>query len=91
MAEKCRFLICYDIRDSKRLQRLHRFICDVAFPVQYSIFETELSSVQFEKFQEDLLQRIDPDTDKLTIYRLFKTHPKVELGCCQEEGEVLFF
>jgi CRISPR-associated protein Cas2 len=91
MAEKCKFLICYDIKDTKRLQKLHRFICDVAFPVQYSVFETELTSIQFEKLRANLAQRIDPETDKLTIYRLFKTHTKIELGCCQEDDDVLFF
>ncbi|PXF28688.1 hypothetical protein WH50_24985 [Pokkaliibacter plantistimulans] len=32
------WILCYDIREPKRLQRVHRFMCKCAQPVQYSVF-----------------------------------------------------
>lgn len=30
-------LVCYDIRDPKRLLRVHRFLRSQGFPLQYSV------------------------------------------------------
>jgi len=80
MAEKRKMLICYDITDEKRLRKVHKILSGLAMPVQYSIFEAELSNEQLECLKEKLLPCIDSDTDKLTIYRLFKANAKIELA-----------
>lgn len=90
MSAKRRFLICYDVVDNKRLRNVHKLLCDVALPVQYSVFEAELNNVELSQLQEALLQQIDLAEDKLTIYRLFKKQPKLDLGNKLEENEVIF-
>lgn len=90
MAEKRNFLICYDIADDKRLRRVHKLLSDVAFAVQYSVFEAELSTVEFEQLQAALRQQIKTDVDKVTFYRLFKKQPKLELSNKNDEGDLIF-
>ena len=64
------WLICYDITDSRRLARLHRFLCKQAIPVQYSVFHYEGSPAQMGRLIVDIEKRIDPDTDDVRAYRL---------------------
>lgn len=85
MAEKRRFLICYDIVDNKRLHRVHRLLSDIAMSVQYSVFEAELTNAELQKLQEKLMPCIDTETDKLTIYRLFKKNAKIDLAVYDDD------
>ncbi|MFI3190177.1 CRISPR-associated endonuclease Cas2 [Crenothrix sp. D3] len=85
MAEKRRFLICYDIVDNKRLRRVHRLLSDIAMSVQYSVFEAELTNAELQKLQEKLMPCIDTETDKLTIYRLFKKNAKIDLAVYDDD------
>lgn len=32
------YLVCYDVRDPRRLQRVHRHLLAVGIPLQYSVF-----------------------------------------------------
>ncbi|SJM89900.1 putative CRISPR-associated endoribonuclease Cas2 [Crenothrix polyspora] len=89
MADKRKFLICYDIVDSKRLRRAHRLLSDIAMSVQYSVFEAELSNAELQQLQEKLMPCIDSEADKLTIYRLFKTNAKIDLAV-HDDDELLY-
>jgi CRISPR-associated protein Cas2 len=89
MAEKRKFLICYDIVDEKRLRKVHKLLSAFAMSVQYSVFEAELSNEQLEQLQEKLLLCIKSDADKLTIYRLFKTKAKIDLAIAYDD-EMIF-
>lgn len=89
MAEKRKFLICYDIVNDKRLRKVHRLLSALALSVQYSVFEAELSNEQLERLKEKLLPCIDSDADKLTIYRLFKVNAKIDLALATDD-ELLF-
>lgn len=80
MAEKRKFLICYDIVDDKRLRRVHQLLSNNAMAVQYSVFEAELSNTELNDLTERLMPCIDTNTDKVTIYRLFKTNAKINLA-----------
>ena len=80
MAEKRKFLICYDIVDDKRLRRVHQLLSNIAMAVQYSVFEAELSNAELECLKEKLIQSIDRDSDKISIYRLFKKNAKIDLA-----------
>ncbi len=90
MAEKRKFLICYDIVDEKRLRKVHNVFSTLAMSVQYSVFEAELSNVQLEQLKEKLQPYLKSDADKLTIYRLFKANAKIDLAIAADD-EVLFF
>ena len=48
--------------------------------VQYSVFEAELSNKELDELTAKLMPCINTETDKLTIYRLFKTNPKINLA-----------
>ena len=80
MAEKHKFLICYDIVDDKRLRRVHQLLSNTAMPIQYSVFEAELSNKELDELIAKLMPCIDTDMDKLSIYRLFKVNAKIDLA-----------
>ena len=84
MAEKRKFLICYDIVNPKRLRKTHKLLSSLAQSVQYSVFEAEL-----EQLREQLRPCLDPEEDKLTIYRLFKANAKIDLAFATDD-ELLF-
>ncbi|MDQ6964834.1 MAG: CRISPR-associated endonuclease Cas2 [Mariprofundales bacterium] len=63
-------LICYDIADPKRLQRLHRQLAKQAVMVQYSVYYTEMRVVEIECLKDMIRQYIDADHDDVRIYPL---------------------
>lgn len=50
-----RYLVAYDIRDPKRLRRVHRVVKGFGIPFQYSVFVCDLTSA--ERF--DLLTELE--------------------------------
>jgi len=58
-------------------------------PVQYSVFEAELSNTELQDLQLKLQPCLQNEEDKLTIYRLFKTNAKTDLARANDDG-VLF-
>ena len=89
MAEKRKFLICYDIVNPKRLRKTHKLLSSLAQSVQYSVFEAELNNDQLEQLKEQLRPCLDPEEDKLTIYRLFKANAKIDLAFATDD-DLLF-
>ena len=64
------WLIAYDITDHKRLQRVHRYLKSVAFPLQYSVFVAEENVFGIQRIRDNLAEEIDPKTDDVRIYPL---------------------
>lgn len=62
------WLIAYDIRDPKRLGRMHRFLRKQAHAVQYSVFVAELTERERGRLVAALRKRIDPRRDDLRLY-----------------------
>jgi CRISPR-associated endonuclease Cas2 len=89
MAEKRKFLICYDITAPKRWRKVHNLLSATAMPVQYSVFEAELSNAELAQLQAQLQSCLKTDADKLTIYRLFKTNAKIDLALAADD-ELLY-
>lgn len=71
------WLIAYDIADPRRLGRLHRFMVNMATPVQYSVFHFEGTPAAMGKLMQDLEGYIDPKADDVRAYALPK-HLSVE-------------
>lgn len=90
MDKKRRYLICYDIMDQRRLRKIHRILSHCAMTVQYSVFEVELTLEQLKQLKMTLQKYLDSSEDKLSIYRLFKKGPKVDLGKCNDDGNFIF-
>lgn len=63
-------LICYDIADPKRLQRLHRLVSQCAVMIQYSVYHAVLTQREIKQLLDEIKERIDPKEDDVRIYPL---------------------
>jgi CRISPR-associated protein Cas2 len=63
-------LLCYDIRDPKRLGRVHRVAVRHAVPIQYSVFLLEGDAARVARVLRDVAQEIDPRVDDVRVYPL---------------------
>jgi len=63
-------LVCYDIRDPKRLRRVHRVVRDFGLPAQYSVFSCRLSEQDRAKLVARLLNAIDQRIDAIMLVDL---------------------
>ncbi len=70
MHQPAQFLVCYDISDPKRLQRIHRALKKEGFPIQYSVFSVVMSQAKISLFMQRLALLMDQHEDDLRCYRL---------------------
>ena len=85
-----KYLVCYDICDTKRLRRVHRLIKDWGVPIQFSIFEIEVNSDQFEQLMAELTDLINQEEDKVMFYRLSPEQDRICLGVAVQTEDLLF-
>ena len=79
-------LVTYDIRDNKRLYRMHNFLKNYGVPVQYSVFECDLDTARLGDLKNKALEIMDPAKDGLLIYRVCRDcRKKVEVS---GQGEI---
>lgn len=64
------YLLAYDIRDPKRLQRVHRFMTRYMYRLQYSVFVGHLSDHGRATVMSGVANRINAHTDDVRLYRL---------------------
>ena len=72
-ARETPWLICYDIADPRRLQRVHRVISRRAIPFQYSIFYVSAIRKDIESLLHAVAAEIDPRRDDVRAYPLLTT------------------
>lgn len=65
-----RYLACYDIRDPKRLRRVHRLMKSYGYPVQYSVFVCDLDAMEAVRFRTEATSLIHLDVDSVVIIDL---------------------
>ena len=63
-------LVCYDIRDDRRLRRVHRCMREWGLPLQYSVFYCYLSDRQRQQLTWELRGLIDERVDDVRIYSI---------------------
>ncbi|NMG55564.1 CRISPR-associated endonuclease Cas2 [Aromatoleum aromaticum] len=68
-------IVCYDVNTEtragrRRLRRIARVCEGVGQRVQKSVFEFQISVMQFEELERRLLDEIDLTQDNLRLYRL---------------------
>ncbi len=63
-------LLCYDIRDPRRLNRVHRVAVRHAVPVQYSVFLLDGTSAHVAQVLKEVGREIDPRVDDVRVYPL---------------------
>lgn len=64
------YIICYDITDPRRLQRVHRCLKRRATPLQYSVFLYRGSERQLLRHLAELEDLMDPRSDDVRAYPL---------------------
>ena len=64
------FLVCYDIRDPKRLRRVFKAMRGFGDHLQLSVFRCELSDANKVRMQTALQPIIKHDEDQVLIFRL---------------------
>lgn len=64
------WIIAYDIADRRRLQRAHRYLCQIAIPLQNSVFLFSGSLKTFEHHFAELTAQLNRKEDDLRAYRL---------------------
>lgn len=74
------YLIGYDIRDPRRLSRIHKRMTKYATPVQYSVFLLEGGEIQLRACLSELLAIFDKKVDDLRVYPLPKGAGQWHLG-----------
>jgi CRISPR-associated protein Cas2 len=76
-----RYLVAYDIRDEKRLRRVHKTMKGFGWSMQYSVFICDLDRVELFDMQTRLGDAIHHRADSIAI---------VDLGDPHERGRACF-
>ena len=64
------FMICYDIKDERRIIKVSDTLENSGYRVQRSIFECYLDETEFEAIKKKLACLIDPLEDQVRYYTL---------------------
>ena len=74
-------VVTYDISEDKRRTKVHSLLKSYGQWMQYSVFECEVTVVQYAKLRSRLEKLIKPETDSIRFYSL--------CACCQGKVERL--
>lgn len=74
------WLVAYDIREPRRLGRVHRLLKQEGVPVQYSLFAVRNTPHGVLRLKSALEQIIDAKADDVRIYRLPQRPSYVTIG-----------
>lgn len=78
---KANYLVCYDIRDDRRLRRVFNFTKGHGLHIQYSVFYCRFTWQELKMFKSRLLELIDKRQDDIRIYPLPEDVKVVVMGC----------
>ncbi|MBF0154082.1 MAG: CRISPR-associated endonuclease Cas2 [Magnetococcales bacterium] len=70
MADRHRYVVCYDIIGNRRRARLATCLDGYGDRMQDSVFEAFLDQALFDKMVQHIKQHILPDQDSVLIYPL---------------------
>lgn len=76
-----RFLVAYDIRDDKRLRRVHKTMKGFGWAMQYSVFICDLDRIELYDMETALGQEIHHGVDSIAM---------IDLGDPAERGRQCF-
>ena len=89
---RANYLVCYDIREERRLSRVYRFMRGRGLHLQYSVFYCRLTWQELLSLKSGLRDIVDESEDDVRIYPL-PGDPKVHvlgLGARIPEGVDVF-
>ncbi|MDE0377017.1 MAG: CRISPR-associated endonuclease Cas2 [bacterium] len=81
MAGRRRYLVAYDIREGKRLRRVHKTMKGYGWSLQYSVFICDLDSMELLAMRTDLGDIIHHALDSIAI---------VDIGAPEDRGSECF-
>lgn len=89
---KANYIVCYDIRDDKRLSRVYRFMKQRGIHIQYSVFYCKLSWEELIIIKDELKSLINKKEDDIRIYPLPSEPKTIIMGCGERvpEGVSIF-
>lgn len=70
MAERIRFLVTYDIRDPRRLKRVHDVVLNHGEMLQYSVYVCDLTRQELVGLRSALRHELHLDVDHVAIFDL---------------------
>jgi len=70
MSNRHVFLVAYDIRDPKRLRRIHKALRGYGDPLQFSVFQCALSAAERQLLVQDVSEIIHHAEDRVLIAEL---------------------
>ena len=73
-------IVCYDIPNNKRREKLRKTLLMFGNPVQFSVFECDLTGRQIEKMSRIIRAIMSKDEDNVRYYQL--------CGSCVENAEI---
>ena len=62
------FVLCYDISDKKRLQKLHRLVSNHLIQIQYSVYYGEVSTEDMDILIQNIQKIIHKTQDDVRVY-----------------------
>lgn len=74
------WIVAYDIREPRRLSRLHRHLKKVAIPLQYSVFLAHETRTGIEALVKEIEDIIETREDDVRIYRIPKRTELIFVG-----------
>ncbi len=83
-----RFIVCYDVSDNKKRNKLSKLLKAFGIRTQYSVFEIETSKATILKLIDEVEQIID-EIDKFFVYTVDESKIKnlVRIGVA-EDGKI---
>ncbi len=70
MSGRNRYIVAYDIRDDRRLRRVHKTMKEYGWPMQYSVFICDLDSMELIAMRTDLGVIIHHGVDSIAVIDL---------------------
>lgn len=67
MADSKWWLVCYDVRDAKRLRKCAKHMEGYGLRIQYSIFRCWMTPTEVARLRWELNEKLDPEDDVLLI------------------------
>lgn len=64
------YVVAYDIADTKRRNKVHKFLKTWGEPVNLSVFECEFDKNKFPEIRKEILKLINRKTDIIIYYPL---------------------
>lgn len=70
MAERIRYLVTYDVRDPRRLRRVHEVVVDHGERLQYSVYVCDLTRQELVGLRARLRAQLNLSVDSVSIFDL---------------------